>query len=49
MQWFLEYVSLKCFVLDIYIVPIKLLEQTNLNVCLILGESTESIEVPRVQ
>ena len=48
-QWFLEYVSLKCFVLDIYIVPIKLLELINLNVCLILGESTESIEFPRVQ
>ena len=47
--WFLEYVSLKCFVLDIYIVPINLLELTNLNVCLILGESTENIKFPRVQ
>ena len=47
-QWFLEYVSLKCFVLDIYIVPIKLLELITLNVCLILGESTESIKFPRV-
>ena len=48
-QWFLEYVSLKCFVLDIYIVPIKLLDLTNLNVCLILGESTESTEFSRIQ
>ena len=48
-QWFLEYVSLKCFVLDIYIVPIILLELTNLNVCVILGESIESIEFPDVQ
>ena len=37
-QWFLEYVSYKCFAFDIYIVLFNFLKLTCVCFCIILGE-----------
>ena len=48
-QWFLEYVSYKCFVFDIYIVVFNFLKLTCECFCIILGELIESIKFPHLQ